>query len=503
MNPFEISYRTVRGQAMTHIFLGEAAGDPPKHLMMHKKEAGYIVQGDSVSEWYWDNLIDMDGSRYLTFKELRILPFDTLFTTGRTRALQTLRELAQAFQKVPAGFIHPTNGFIETWRIFFLESGGFLLLSPTLSEIISASVKDEDRFKGFGRWIKPGVEAPFALCHQFTQFLYTACTGFTPYERKQVRQDRWRPLPLESGFSSVDPSLAKWVDKTLDLSAKEQRATVSAAYSGESNLSWWLTQTQDFSWHVEEEPVNLEILIQQNPQVARFWNQQNRSAGKREFWRKNGALVTSIAFGAILLSVLVFNWIAKEFEPPYTRDMDAIGVLEAYYQAQNDLDAEKLSASLVRGLKSPADLEVTSLFVNSKVRQAYEGLQTIVPADDWVAGGRSAIPGYAMVYGVAEVSIEHLGDNRYRASYHYFSPYADDGSTTEDPTFADAGDKGSNGVPVTELAVVEEFLMTDAKGYWQIQEIKEITSEVVGIYRIESYETGTPDPVKIQDNLLK
>jgi hypothetical protein len=503
MNAFDISYTTIKDLPMTIVYLGEGAGELPRHLMVGERDCGYIVKGDNVTQWYWDNLIDRGGERYLSFKQLRVLPFSSLFTTLRSQALPLLRDLAKALCKVPSGFTHPSNGFIETWRIFFLEQGGFLLLPVSLSNIISATVSDQDRIEGYGRWVKPQVEYPFGLCHQFTQFLYTACTGFAPFEKDTVREDQWRHLPLSFGFTKVQPKLSAWIDNTLALSEKDQRIIASAAYSGEENLKWWLEQTKDFTWSDPLEGIARSKSYEGHPEAMQFLQQQEKRAQRRVFWRKKGALVVSVGIAAVIVLSIFVNLIVNELKPPYTKDMGPTQIIEEFFIGQNLLDSQKMTAAFVRGLKNPFEMEVSGLFVNSKVRLAYEGKNTVVRADEWVAQGMPAVPGYAMIYGVSDVKIQNLGENRYLATYRFFSPtYEEDKDVKDDPTFSEAGDRGAAGLTVEVFDRALEFTFTDKKGYYQITSIQPVSSASTGTLLVETYQEA-PSGGLIPEGLVK
>jgi len=503
MNAFDISYTTIKDLPMTIIYLGEGAGELPRHLMVGERDCGYIVKGEKVTPWYWDNLIDRSGERYLSFRELRILPFTSLFTTLRARALPLLQDLAKALSKVPSGFVHPTNGFIETWRIFFLQEGGFLLLPVSLSNIISATISDQDRIDGYGKWVKPQVEYPFGLCHQFTQFLYTACTGFAPFAENAVREDQWRHLPLSFGFTKVQPELAVWIDDTLAMSEKDQRIIASAAYSGEENLKWWLEETKDFPWSDPLAGITSAKSYEGNSGAVQFLQQQNKRAQRRVFWRKKGALVASVSIGVIIILSILGNYLVNELKPPYTKDMGPAQIIEEFFIGQNLLDSQKMTVAFVRGLKNPFEMEVSGLFVNSKVRLAYEGKNTVIRADEWVAQGMPAVPGYAMIYGVADVKVQELGENRFLATYRFYSPsYEEDPDEKDDPTFSEAGDRGDAGLSVEVFNMALEFTFTTKKGYYQISSIETVSSTSVGLLSVETYEEA-PSGGLIQDGLLK
>lgn len=509
MNAFAIATKEVKGRQVTMIQIGEAAGELPRHLMVGERECGWIVRNGQLEQWYYDNLSERDGQRVMVFKALPILPFESLFGKLRGSALHLLRELAEALQAVPKGFVNPTNGWIETWRIWFLERGGVLLLPASLSNIISATVDDAVRFDGFGLWVKPQVEGPFALCHQFTQFLYAAATGgVAPYQRSQVREDSWRPVPLALGLADdVDPKVCSWIDKTLAMPQKDQRELFSAAYSGEENLSWFLEQTEAFAWNAgvrESDDAEFTQAGERVPAVRSFLAGQEQRAKRRVFWRKKGVLVSSLVAAGILVIALVGNMVVNALQPPYTKDMEPAQIITEFFSSQNALNVEAMGAALARGVKNPLEMEVSGLFVNSKVRMAYEGKETVIRADQWVAEGMPALPESSMVYGVADLEVLALGDDRYRATYRYFGPVYDesdgsidggagaggagagdavDASSSANP-LADGAAAVSSVVKIAESLVVMEFSFTNVKGYWQISAITPVSAQEVAIWTV-------------------
>lgn len=472
MDEIEISHGTISGKQTTSFCIGEASGDLPRHLMTGEKACGYIVGPSGMETWYWDSLKDRNGRRYIDGPRLDILPFSEITRSLRPRALVRLRELAQAFGQVPTGFIQPSQGFVETWRIYFLKDSGVLLLPDQLSQVMLYSVSEEVKFNHVGRYMKPNTEPPFGLCHQFTQFLYLASAGFAPYDRADVREDSYRHIPLSLGFSGIDADLSRWIDATLSMPPKEQRLEVSAAYSAEDNLSWWLEKTAVFTWTVPTGPTSVEIWERQDSPVLPFIQQQQKRADRRRFWRKRGALVATVALGVLIVLSILIGMVYRAVQPPYTAGMGPQEVIQEFFNAQNELDLTKMGASLARGVKNPFEMEVSSLFVNTKVRQAYEGFDFVVRADKWLAEQRPDIPESSIVYGVVDVEVTPLDTSRYRASYLVYFPAE---NTMEDALMVDIARRTT------------DFLMTDSKGYWQIEEIAPLGTSEVDTIRIQTF----------------
>jgi len=479
MDDIRVAEIVVQERRMSAIRIGEASGDLPKHLMTGEKACGYLVRNGHLEPWYWENMRETDGDRYIYYPPLPLVAFSELFQSLRGEALVRLRELARAIQKLPPRFMSPTNGTIETWRIFFLpETDGFLFLPNELSHIILYSASEQTRFLHIARYMRPNMELPFGLCHQFTQFLYQAAAGFAPYEHADVREDRYRHVPLGIGFSGLSPDFAQWIDDTLAMPSTTQREMVSAAYSAEENLTWWLQETERFTWEIPHGIQSLDELEQSNTGVAAFRERQRSRASKKRFLRKRGALIASIALVGILVFSILGSLVFRSLQAPYTAGMEPVAVIEEFFTAQNELDLEKMGASLARGAKNPYEMEVSGLFVNARIRQAYEGIESVIRADRWIDEGQPPIPASSVVYGVTDVMVQPLGSGRYRTTYRAYYP-------------VDSELEISETVPIAVVQRTTEFTLSDERGYWQIVSIEPQITEPIEVITVETYRHST------------
>jgi hypothetical protein len=103
--------------------------------------------------------------------------------------------------------------------------------------------------------------------------------------------------------------------------------------------------------------------------------------------------------------------------------MTAVQVIEEYSPAQNELDLQKMEASLAKRVKNPAAMEVTNLIVSRQTRQAYEGITTQIDPNTWIANGKPDILDGTFIYGVSDVRVRELDDQRYEATSVLYSPY--------------------------------------------------------------------------------
>ncbi len=486
MKSFEISNVETKQGLMTQILVGEASGELPRHLMLGTKENGYVVEHGTIRQHFHENIFDRGGKRYITIKEADVQPFSDLFNGRRPDVLHQLRRLAQAILLLPAQFLQTQNGFIEAWRIFFLGDDSFLFLPKTVSDIIAVTVDDSFRFEWYGQFVKSQVEVPFAMCHQFTQFLYMAYCGKAPYAERAVREDSWRHLPLALVKCGLPPEASRWIDETLAMPVRLQREHTSGAYGTSQNLSWWISETEALVTSAPQSTLGQTSIIATTAQAEAFLVAQQKRAGRRLFWRKRGALIVTLTLVVAVVLYTVIGIVADKLKPPYTAGMDPVEIIAEYFASQNALDAERMGSSLARGVKNPFENEVTTLFVNSKVRMAYEGLNTVVRADQWLASNKASIPDSSMVYGIGDLQIRATGPDVYRADFRYFYPSRNP-DAPEDPTFNADGSGADAGTWVSESKMSIEFEFSDQKGYWQITAIREIETIPVATYEVETH----------------
>ncbi len=440
MESFKIVNHTLKGVEMSGISLGE---ELPRHFMSGEKENGFIYKEGVLREWHWHSLATIEGESYLLFEPLEIYPFSELAHSLRPKALPLLRTLAEALQALPPQFISLNSAIIETWRIYFLGDDSLLILPHSLSLLFLQITPPEIRATYFDHYLKPNLEAPFALSHQFTQFLYFAITGTLPYSDEKVRLDKWRHLPISL---MVKEEEAQWIDSTLSLSPGEQREIASSAYSGEENLSWWLEQSEDFTWPVE---------VEESKAMETFKEDQSRRVERALFWRKRGALIATLIVGGLIIISTLTSIISNRLAPPASAHLSPPEIVELFVEGQDNLDVTKMGVALARGVKNPFEKESSTLFVTTKVREAYERSSPLVNAREWVALGRPPLDESSLLWGNLEYQIEQVGPLTYRLKSLFLAPLGGEGV-----------------MMVEEVERVIDFTFIEKRDYYLIEKIE-------------------------------
>ena len=109
--------------------------------------------------------------------------------------------------------------------------------------------------------------------------------------------------------------------------------------------------------------------------------------------------------------------------------------------------------------------EVSSLFVNSKVRQAYEGIDAVISPSEFKNQEEKSLLSSTNIYGVDNIEFNRINENTIEVSYEFYVP--------------PAIEEGMTGYPLQVIFRVTRFTFTDLKGYEQIESIEIISQEVL------------------------
>ncbi len=469
----------IDGQKMQCIVIGPQSMDLPSYLLQGEKACGYIYEDGTLTKWYWKGLSVFEGERCLYFDPLPLFPFSDIATSKRSEALTLVRDLARALESLPYSFLDLSSGILPLWRVWGMEDGRLLILPQDLADLFAACSDEETRYFHSSSWVHHGLHQPFTLCDQMASLLYYAALGFPPFYDKDSREDSFRPLPLSLTGVSLPQTTIQFIDRTLSLSLTKQRDAVMNK-EPQKALSWFLSQTESLQWTLEAtDSVKSRESLNTVPACASFLEGQHKRAKRRVFWRKKGWLVITIA--AIIISVSWFTTtrIQESRKPPYTAGMEPMQIIEAYYDSMNELSLEKMEASLAKGVKNPASMEVTNLYVTRQTRQAYEGINTQIDPNDWIAEGRPPILAGTFLYGITDLSIEQIGENRYLAKGIMWTPYA---YSDEEP------EPNATATAVYTYELNQEFSVEmGERGWYEITDIGRASVQPLEKLMVETY----------------
>jgi hypothetical protein len=123
-----------------------------------------------------------------------------------------------------------------------------------------------------------------------------------------------------------------------------------------------------------------------------------------------------------------------------------------------------------------ADIEmVTNFFVLSRVRQAYEANETVIPAQEWVNAGSP--PTETTIFGVSDLTLEPLdsnesdGETTFLASYRLWLPGGYRPREPEEPEIDPFSPEAAAPLPPWEIQRTDTVRLIWNKDSWRIAEI--------------------------------
>ncbi|MDD3056898.1 MAG: hypothetical protein PHY87_06845 [Sphaerochaeta sp.] len=460
----------IEGELMRCITIAPQEVELPSYLLQGEKEKGYLYDEGTLTSWYWKGISIIEGERCLYFDHLQLFPFAEIATKKRDKALLWVRRLADALSRLSSEFLDLSSGILPLWRVWGIEDGRLLILPQTLGDLFSSTAEEDDRYQNISAWVHHGIHAPFSLCDQMGQLLYYAALGFAPFADRLTREDAFRPLPITSAQTPLAQSTAAFIHTTLTLSLTRQR---DAAGNKESQaaLSTFLEQTEKLAWDLEsldQAPVRDAYLSIEA--CRKFVEAQTKRANRKIFWRKKGWIVITVVLSVGAVAWFTTSRIQLALTPPYTAGMSQVQVVEEYYAGQNSLDLQKMEASLAKGTKNPASMEVTNLFVTRQTRQAYEGINSQVDPNRWIADGKPALVEGTFLYGVADLGVVQQDETTFTATGTLYTPYS----------YADEGEEQvpTEGVPIYLYRITQQFSVELGKrGWYEITGIEAVNVE--------------------------
>ncbi len=470
------------GKPMRMIVIGGQDMELPTYLLQGEKAQGYLYKDGVLTSWFWKGLTVVNAKRCIYFDPLDLFAFDQIATTKRDKALHLVRSLAEALKLLSPAFLDLSSGILPLWRVWGVEDGSILILAQDVADLFASCADEQTRFDHLGAWVHHGIHAPFSLIDQLTSLLYFAAAGFPPFADKDTREDGFKALPLSLCPVNLDKATTTFIDKTLTLSLTKMR-DISGNQESHKALTYFLEQTEHLQW-------NLDILehakkrdeLHTVPACSSFLDAQHARAKRNIFWRKKGWIVITVALSVFALAYFTTSRIRVALTPPYTAGMSPVTLIEEFYAGQNELDLQKMEASLAKKTKNPASMEVTNLFVTRQTRQAYEGINTQIDPNRWISEGKPAILEGTFLYGVSELSVKMLDEHTYLATGVLYTPYSYE-QENEAETM-----QTEQGMPIYTYRLTQQFSVEMGKrGWYEITDISSVSVQPLGRIVVPTY----------------
>lgn len=429
------------------------------------KQDALLYHKAQLIELPWQG-VQMIGDRcclvFYPHEMLRDLPTPSfeLSTTLRNNSLELLRELSHALENAGESLFWNIDS-IPLSNFWFFDNGDILLLSNQMGDILDRFELDDDRFEDKSIWHAHNCVEGFGKAHFLFQLLYYTLSGIAPFQSPEVREYKFRALPLEFLFPPTCP--ASPIFRTIDRAISDDKKFQFTVRHPFSFFRETLEKLSEFDM--------ASLVPGENPALEQYRARIKKGAERRSFFRRKGTKVTLISVAsAIVIAIAVF-YVYRAVKPPKTKDLNETQIIQWYYDAITNLDVAAMDEPLRNGYNSPDLVEVSSLYVTSSYQKAYGGESNIINPNTWIASGMGNLPEYALVYGATDVQVEQLSKDVFRAYVTFWS--SENASDDRNDLLVEEG------MEVYRYLMVVDFTFR-SRGYWrEISKIENVSSELV------------------------
>jgi hypothetical protein len=335
--------------------------------------------------------------------------------------------------------------------------------------------------EGAERWVHPDLSGDEAAVFAAGAMLYRIFCGAPPFPRQDpdtLRQDMREGifLPPRLASPALKEEAASLIERAIRPAGQKGGASASRKQTPPPGMEALQNLLDPPDSPERAAPVRAdffqtldgETLEKIRLEGERFRKKQGDRVKAKRFLRRNTAIIGGIVIGLVILGAIIQNILSARAQRPSTQGMTPLEVVETYYGAFGDLDHLLMEACVIDGAgKSDIDI-VLNLFVISRVREAYEQVNPVIPAQEWLDSG--AGPAEGMVFGVSGLRIEpgdrdgEDGELSFSAAYTRWTP----GSAESSGPGADAG--GALPGPILPLGekLRDELRLVRRKEAWRI-----------------------------------
>jgi hypothetical protein len=208
-----------------------------------------------------------------------------------------------------------------------------------------------------------------------------------------------------------------------------------------------------------------------NGELEQFKKKKGLAVKTKRFLVRNTAIITGCLIALVVLALFAGSILSGRANMPTTRGMSPRVVVEAYYGAMETLDHTLMEACVTNKAGKDDIAMVSSLFVMSRVRMAYEMNTPVIAAREWLEAG--GFPTERMVVGITGMDLTELdtdaadGEVSFRASYTLWLP----GSSAEMPESTEPNSEEFKTLP-QGIFYRDELRLSLRRGLWRITDIR-------------------------------
>lgn len=388
-----------------------------RSLSPGKRESGWLVRGEVVTEWEPRGLAEHEGKLYLLgpFVEGRYLEA-TIFDESRDR-LEDIARVASALDLMMERGIE--TGPLNIRSIVLLDDGGVLFAPPEIAESIEEHVEVAEQLRIARRYRHPDRPRDENAGFFLAALLYYVATGVHAFDAQTMEELHARiraGKPVRADYRDLElkPEVAQLLHETLSGSRYQ-----SSPGAWAETIDRWRAAGIT---RVLSEDERAELRVEADEAIGKLERGFDRSETIRRNWRRWAI----IAGATILVLVVPATILRNSLRPRATAGYSPAQVVEAFYTSVNTLDHITMEDAVVDDAGRSLIREVTNLYVIDRQRLSVEFQSAFIDVQQWLDDGAPE-PGNSRVpYGVVDLTIEALpatGDEQaFRASYYRFLP---------------------------------------------------------------------------------
>ena len=457
---------TLDNETLLALPLPGGTGKPLNLRGIHQPGSrGWLWNGKSLEPWIPRGLAEAEGVPLYTGPALEGESLLHLLETrrfNREHLLLLARALPDLYRRAgndPSPELRVTG--LSPLGTFFTRTGGILFLSDGLiSRLVPMSGTGGNLWETRLRF--PGLSGGRNLLFSWGVLAYTALAGTPPFapeaeeeEELRSRMSRGVFVPLEGVNREPSPELCGEINRCL-----------TPLLLPEGTVSPWEAWVR-----LADNPG--EAVLPSQEERERLFRQGEKTGRKREsahlrrrFFRKWGVLLAGGAVAAGFVISLAVSILRGVFAPPLTLGMEPRQVLETYFDGINRLDSETVEGCAYKKAAKDRVNRVINLYAVSRIRMGYEGSSPYITASEWLARPGRTLEEREAVYGITDLVLTRLAEDRFRADYREWVT----GATEE------TQDSMNPVKQVQGYQVSEEYRLVWKKEAWLIGEILPLES---------------------------
>ena len=357
---------------------------------------GYLWHADrGIEPWPIEGMAEEENQIIFWGGKLSLKPVETSVPFSAAE-LSGLTDLFLLFREKNADPAFSTDGFFRT------ADGGIFCFPLNLMEFIH-SRQSKELLMSREIYNHPGLKGEERLSHTLAVLSFQSLTGELPFTRTggyewihEEMRNKKIPSLVQNGIPESD--LTRYIDRALSGKSYASLEEWASLWDTAPSLSGAMTDAF-------------------REQMTKY-----EESFVKSFHRRKNQL--KIIVGIILAAVVIgagISGVRSYLAPPYTFEMTPREVVDSYYDAINDLDSMGIDGTTEKKAGKAISNQVATMFVLSKNREAYSQGDTISPVE-WKEQGYPDLPSGYSVYGVGDLAIQDLGDNRFRADYLAWYP---------------------------------------------------------------------------------